>query len=117
MSDPQNPEPVQELSPEAVAVMGRARRSFLVSIGLLLVGFMAVGAAVVYRTSQDGDGPAVGGDYVIAALNVPPGAEIVSAVAADGLLTVTFRSGPMTSVRIFDGKSGEMVREIPVLSE
>lgn len=97
--------------------MGRARRSFLVSIGLLLVGFMAVGAAVVYRTSQDSDGPAVGGDYVIAALNVPSGAEIVSAVAADGLLTVTFRAGPMTSVRIFDGKSGEMVREIPVLSE
>lgn len=97
--------------------MGRARRSFLVSIGLLLVGFMAVGAAVVYRTSQNEDGPAVGGDYVIAALNVPAGAQIVSAVAADGLLTVTFRAGPMTSVRIFDGKTGEMVREIPVLSE
>lgn len=98
--------------------MGRARRSFLVSIGLLLVGFMAVGVAVVYRTSQNNqEGPAVGGDYVIAALSVPPGAEIVSAVAADGLLTVTFRAGPMTSVRIFDGKSGELVREIPVLSE
>ena len=45
------------------------------------------------------------------------GAEIISAVAADGQLTITYRAGPMTSVRIFDGKSGEMVREIPVMSE
>jgi len=42
---------------------------------------------------------------------------LVSAVAADGQLTVTYRSGAMTSVRIFDGKTGEMLREIPVLSE
>ncbi|HEY9011454.1 MAG TPA: hypothetical protein VIN06_10580, partial [Devosia sp.] len=70
------------------------------------------------RASQSGDGgPSAGSDYVIAALKIPAGAEIISAVAADGQLTVTYRAGPMTSVRIFDGKSGEMVREIPVMSE
>lgn len=119
MSDPQKSEPAEELTPEARAIMGRARKSFLFSIGLLIVGFIAIGGALVYRASQSGDGGgnAGSGDYVIAALNVPNGAEIVSAVAADGLLTVTFRAGPMTSVRIFDGKTGALVREIPVLSE
>ena len=118
MSDPQKSEPAAELTPEARAIMGRARKSFLFSIGLLIVGFIAIGGALVYRASQSGDGkPAQSSDYVIAALKIPAGAEIISAVAADGQLTVTFRAGPMTSVRIFDGKSGELVREIPVLSE
>ena len=42
---------------------------------------------------------------------------MISAVAADGKLTVTFKTGLMTTVRIFDGKTGEMIREIPVVSE
>ena len=96
-------------------VLGRARRSFFLSIGLLLLGLMAVGGAVVYRTSQS-ESPA-SGDYVIAALKIPAGAEVVSAVAADGRVTLTYRLGAMTSVRIFDGKTGELVREIPVVSE
>lgn len=97
-------------------IIGRARKSFLFSIGLLLLGFIAIGGALVYRASRD-DGAGKGADYVIAALKVPPGAEVVSAVAAAGQVTVTYRVGAMTSVRIFDGKSGEMIREIPVVSE
>lgn len=118
MSDPQIPagDP-KELTPEARAIIGRARRSFLFSIGLLIVGFIAIGGALVYRASRDGGSAPQGADYVIAALKVPSGADIVSAVAADGKVTVTYKIGAMTSVRIFDGKSGEMLREIPVLSE
>jgi hypothetical protein len=116
MSDPQNPEEkTPELTPAALAVLTRARKSFFISIGLLLVGLMAIGAAVVYRTSQSSSG--AGGDYVISALAIPAGSEVVSAVAADGQVTVTYRLGPMTSVRIYDGKSGEMISEIPVVSE
>lgn len=96
-------------------MLNRARKSFMVSIGILIVGLIAVGGALVYRASQsDTKG---GSEYVIAAMKIPDGAEVVSAVAADGRLTVTYRLGPMTSVRIFDGKSGEMLREIPVVSE
>jgi hypothetical protein len=116
MSDPQTTEEkTPELTPAAVAVLTRARKSFFISIGLLLLGLMAIGGAVVYRTSQSS--PVASGDYVIAALNIPAGSEVVSAVAADGHVTVTYRLGAMTSVRIFDGKSGEMIREIPVVSE
>ena len=96
-------------------MLGRARKSFFVSIALLLLGLMAIGGAVVYRTSQSDAPPQ--GDYVIASMSIPQGAEVVSAVAADGQVTLTYRLGPMTSVRIFDGKTGEMVREIPVVSE
>ena len=96
-------------------MLGRARKSFFVSIALLLLGLMAIGGAVVYRTSQSDAPPQ--GDYVIASMSIPLGAEVVSAVAADGRVTLTYRLGPMTSVRIFDGKTGAMVREIPVVSE
>jgi hypothetical protein len=118
MSDPKTSPSDQEMTPEARAIIGRARRSFLFSIGLLIVGFIAIAGALVYRSAQSGGGAAASGaDYVIASLNIPAGAEIISAVAADGQVTVTYRAGPMTSVRIFDGKTGEMVREIPVVSE
>lgn len=81
------------------------------------MGFIAIAGALVYRSSQGGGPAPAGADYVIAALKVPQGAEIVSAVAAQGTVTVTYRVGAMTSVRIFDGRSGEMLREIPIVSE
>ncbi len=86
----------------------------MVSMGLLVVGLIAIGGALVYRASQS---DSKGSDYVIAALKIPAGGEVVSAVAADGRVTVTYKLGPITSVRIFDGKSGEMIREVPVVSE
>jgi hypothetical protein len=107
-----------ELTPEARAIIGRARKSFLFSIGLLIVGFLAIGGALIYRAvTTSGGSTSTGADYVIASLKIPSGAEVVSAVAADGKVTVTFKAGLMTSVRIFDGTSGELIREIPVLSE
>ena len=112
MSDPQS----NDLNPEARAIIGRARKSFLFSIGLLIVGFIAIGGALVYRASQSSSGSS-GAEYVIAAMKIPAGASVISAVAADGKVTVTYKAGLMTSVRIFDGKTGEMIREIPVLSE
>ncbi len=81
----------------------------------MLLGFIAIAGVLIFRSG--GGGGSSGGDYVIASMSIPAGAEIISAVAADGQLTVTYRAGAMTSVRIFDGKTGEMIREIPVLSE
>ena len=76
------------LTPEARAIIARARRSFLFSIGLLIVGFIAIGGALVYRSMNTGEkAPATGSDYVIAALKIPDGAEVISAVAADGKVT------------------------------
>ena len=57
------------------------------------------------------------GEAFPAAWPVGSGAEVLSAVAADGKLTLTYRLGAMTNVRIYDGKSGELIREVPVISE
>jgi hypothetical protein len=109
----------QELTPEARAIIARARKSFLFSIGLLIVGFLAIGGALIFRSVNmgSGGGGSTGADYVIASLKIPSGAEVISAVAADGKVTLTYKAGLMTSVRVFDGKTGEMIREIPVVSE
>ncbi|MEO6013179.1 MAG: hypothetical protein ABIQ30_06290 [Devosia sp.] len=112
MTDPQP----NELTQEQTAIIARARRLFLISMGLLVIGFFAIGAVLLFRANSSGGGSS-GAEYVIAAMKIPAGAEVVSAVAADGKLTVTYKNGAMTSVRIFDGKSGEMIREIPVISE
>lgn len=116
MSDPQKAETTPELTPEARSIIGRARKSFLFSVGLLLVGFIAIGGALVYRASRD-EGGGKGADYMIAAMQVPAGAAVLSAVAAGGQVSVTYKVGSMTSVRIFDGKTGAMLREIPIVSE
>lgn len=116
MSDPSKPTEDQELTPEARSLIAKARLFFLFTFGALLVGFIVVVGAIVYRATQVEAQP-IGADYVITALRLPAGAQIVSAVAADGKLTVTFRVGAMTTVRIFDGRSGDLVREVPVLSE
>ena len=115
MSDPNS----GELTPEARALIGRARRSFLFSIGLLIVGVLAIGGVIVYKSMQTTGGtPASSAtDYSLAQVNGPAGAEVLSATAAGGTLTVTFRNGQTTSIRIFDGRSGEMLREVPVVSE
>lgn len=118
MSEPSSAD--APLTPEARALIGRARRSFLLSIGILILGLLAVGGAIVYKSTQ-GSTSAVpsssAADYSLAAIKVPSGADVVSAVAADGKLTVTLRNGSATSIRIFDGRTGEMIREVPVTGE
>jgi hypothetical protein len=111
--------PDAPLTPEARAIISRARRSFLFSIGLLIVGFIAIGGALVYKSMQSSgsSAPATGADYAIASMKIPSGADVVSAVAADGKVTLTYKAGAMTSVRIYDGKTGEMIREVPIVSE
>lgn len=88
---------------------------FLFTIGVLTVGFVIVMGALLLRSSSSA--PASGSDYALAAVKIPAGAEVLSAVAADGKVSVTYRAGTVTSLRIFDGKTGEMVREIPVIGE
>lgn len=96
-------------------MLKRARRSFGISMGLLIIGLMAVLGVVVYRVN--GASSKAGNDYVIAEMRVPAGAEVVSTVAADGKLTLTYKLGALTSVRIYDGKSGTLISEVPVVSE
>jgi len=112
-----SPDPVEAepLSPEALALMARARRSFMVSMGVLLVGFMVIAGLLVYRSAQSGSSS--GGGYGAAALVLPAGAELLSASATDGQVTLTVRREGGTFVRIHDGQTGVLIAEIQVVSQ
>lgn len=85
------------------------------SVGILLLGFIAIGGALVYRATRDSGGPST--TYSVEKLALPAGAEILSAVASDGFVTVTYRLGTGTLLRLYDGKTGEMRREIQITTE
>jgi hypothetical protein len=101
-----------EIDAEAATAIRRARRSFGVSMLILIAGLMAVAVAVVYRLNRDAD-PAP----AIAEIAMPAGAEVVSAVLADGKLTVTYRQNGATAIRIVDAGSGAVLSEIAVVGE
>ncbi|MFD2647255.1 DUF6476 family protein [Devosia albogilva] len=103
---------VEALSPEAMALMRRARRSFAVAIGVLLLGFMAIGFALVYRVMRDAP-PTVVAESVV----LPAGAEVVSAVLADGAVNVTYRAGGETVLVLFDHVTGEELRRVVIGAE
>ncbi|MBB4052771.1 hypothetical protein GGR20_002419 [Devosia subaequoris] len=113
-----NPEPNTpdtadtELSPEARAMLGKARRSFAVSMGILLLGFMAIGFALVYRVMRDSPPPAVAENVTI-----PVGAEVISALSTDGTIQVTYSAGGATTLSVFDAETGELQRSVQIGTE
>jgi predicted nucleic acid-binding Zn ribbon protein len=116
MTDPQTKfEKDEPLSPEAEAVMAKARRRAGLSMLVMMVGFMAVVLAVVYRLAT------MGGDvtdqYALQSIALPEGAQVISAQVQDGLVTVTYGAEGGQAIRIFDGETGEMVREIAVVAQ
>lgn len=79
---------------------------------------MAIGGVLVYRATRDkpSEVPVVTSSET-GQLALPPGAEIVSAVATGGLVTVTYKLGETTQLRLFDEKTGTMVRQMDVVTE
>src|SRR5690606_14352083 len=104
---PRGPKADEPLSPEALAMFSKARRSFGISIGILLLGFMAIGFALVYRVMRDAPPPAVAESVML-----PAGAEVVSAVLNEGAIQVTYRLDGATHLMLFDQASGEMTRQV-----
>lgn len=101
----------QELSPEALKVLGRARRSFGISIAVLLLGFMAIVGALVYRSWQGREVRPDAG-YALGEIAVPAGAEVLAIVPAEGMVAVTYRAGDTIMLRLVDGKTGAVLRDI-----
>ena len=106
-------EDTSTLTPEAEAVIHRARRSFGVSVLILMLGFMAVAGALVYRMNQKSSNE----QYQANSVGVPQGAQIVSVVAQDGLITLTYKLGQDTTIRLVDAQSGDVVRDIAITPE
>jgi hypothetical protein len=113
-------DPAQTLTPEAVVMMRRARIAFGIVTGITILGLIVVGGTLVYRLTGGGapsTAATSGAAYSAAALKLPAGATVVSAVAAGGDISVTYRNGTATALRIFDGRTGAILREVPLVSE
>jgi len=93
-------------------MFSKARRSFGISIGILLLGFMAIGIALVYRVMRDAPPPAVAESVML-----ERGAEVVSAVVSDGLINVTYTAGGWTVLALFDQTTGAFVRRVVLQEE
>lgn len=117
MNHPETPHQTEEtpLDAGALALLAKARRRAAISVLIMLVGFMAIAGAVVYRLALSDGGP--GARYALETVALPQGAEVISAQTQDGMLTITFRSDVGTAIRLFDGRTGELVREIAVVAE
>lgn len=73
---------------------------------------MAIAFALVYRVMRDAPPPAMAETIV-----VPAGAEIVSALVADGTVNVTYVLDGKTVLALYDAASGDPVRQIGIESE
>lgn len=93
-------------------MLGKARRSFAVSMGILLLGFMAIGVALVYRVMRDSPPPSIAESVV-----VPPGAQVISAINTDGTIQVTFSAGGATILNVYDAGTGELERSVTIGAE
>ena len=92
-------------------MLGKARRSFGISIGILLLGFMAIGFALVYRVMRDAPPPAMAETVAL-----PAGAETISALVAEGVVNVTYRLDGRTVLALFDAGTGEMMRSVEIVA-
>jgi hypothetical protein len=117
MSDPEksgnfNEASENELSPAAAAAIGKARRSAGFAMGIMLLGFMAVGLAIVYRVMRDAPPPSVAETVIL-----PSGADVISATSGDGAIQVTYRANGATALAIFDSRTGELRQTVVIKAE
>lgn len=72
-------------------------------MGIMLLGFMAIGVAVVYRLMRDAPPPTIA-----ASVSVPAGSEVLSSLTVDGTIQVTYRAGGAVMLAVFDSRTGEL---------
>lgn len=102
-----------EMSDEAAMVIGKARRSFGFSMSIMILGFMAVVLALVYRATRDEKSAA--DQFALEAINLPASAVVLSIVPVKDVIAVTFKDKGQTVLALLKGKTGEVIKEIPVV--
>ena len=113
--DPSDLDQTSEMTDEARAVIGKARRSFGFSMSILILGFMAIVIALVYRATKDRESAA--DPYVLEAIMMPADAQIVSMVPVRDMIAITYTLEGQTALRMISAETGEILKEIPVKGE
>ena len=76
---------------------------------MLLLGFMAIGFALVYRAMRDTPPPTLAESVAL-----PAGAQVVSALVSDGAINVTYTVDGVTTLALFDQATGELTRAVVI---
>ncbi len=103
------------MTDEARAVIGKARRSFGFSMSILILGFMAIVLALVYRATKDRE--SADDLYVLESIVLPNGAEVISMIPVRDVIAVTYSVEGQTALRMISAETGEILKEIPVVGE
>lgn len=104
-----------ELSPEALGIIQRARRSFGYSIAILLLGFVAIVGALVYRAVRDDD--AAQSRYELSQISLPIGAQVLSVATDRDALAITYSIDGAAHVRFVQIANGDVLGEIALVAE
>ncbi|VAW18608.1 hypothetical protein MNBD_ALPHA12-1118 [hydrothermal vent metagenome] len=104
-----------EMSDEARLVIGKARRSFGFSMSIMLLGFMAIVLAFVYRATREEKSAAV--NFSVEEVVLPAGSAVRSMVPFKDLIAITYENGGEVKMRMLDSATGEVLREIKVTKE
>lgn len=84
-------------------------------MALLILGFVAVAFALVYRTG--GGEEMAGGDYAAGVLTVPAGAEVISAAPSEGMFAVAYELEGKRRLRLIDATTGAVIRDIDFVTD
>jgi len=104
-----------EMSDEARMVIGKARRSFGFSMSIMILGFMAIVLALVYRATRDEQSAAAG--FTLQEVVLPAGSQVRSMMPYKDLIAITFENAGVVKMRLLNSATGEVLREIPVAQE
>ncbi len=113
----------EEISPEVVAVITRAKRSFMFSIGLLVVGLISVALVIIFKSGNIDENVRknISKDkeslYELGMIIVPSEAKIISSVPSSGLIGVTYEIEGKVKLRLIDGTTGSIIRDIDFIKE
>ena len=103
------------MSYEALMVIGKAKRSFGFSMSILILGFMAVVLAFVYRSTRDEKSAAA--NFTVQEVVLPAGSIVRSMVPFKDLIAITFENNGEVKMRMINSATGEVLTEIPVVNE
>ncbi len=111
---------IDDLSPDTLALLERAKKRFIFSMSLLFIGIAAVIFAVVMRSSdntQKDNTQDLVNKYTAGVLVVPNGAQILSTIPSEGMIAITFEVDKKTTLRLLDGATGAVIKDIDFVSE
>ncbi len=110
---------IEDLSPDTLALLERAKKRFIFSMSLLFIGIAAVIFAVVMRSDGEpkNDTQGSAANYSAGVLVVPSGAQILSTIPSEGMIAITYEIDKKTTLRLLDGTTGAVIRDIDFVNE